>query len=215
MTRFHMRWGRFLWAACTLPLLSGLLPMMAAKAAPPPADPDWPCAQRLVPSLTLATVWSGPLPPAGADWRQDEAMEKLIETITPRDTPAEEGLAELKSYVEKLPPSERAQKIPLLAAGLVAATNEERGDVITKLEDLGHRQRLLAKRIEDDEETLAHPPPTLAADDRAGISERHDLLVHSYHDIGETIRYACQVPPELEARLGLYTRLLASYLGKS
>lgn len=186
-----------------------------AMAASPVSDPDWPCAQRLIPSLTLATVWNGPAPPAGADWHQDAALSALIEAITPREVPAEEGLARLKSYVESLPPAERAQKLPLLASALVAATNEERSALISRLEELGHRQRLLAKRIEDDEETLAHPPATLAADDRAGITERHDLLLRSYHDIGETIRYACQAPTELEARLGAYTRLLASYLEKS
>jgi|BEDMetMinimDraft_2_1075160.scaffolds.fasta_scaffold00987_4 hypothetical protein len=187
-----------------------------AAAAPPAQDPDWPCAQRLVPSLTLATVWSGPAPAAGVDWRQDAKMAELVEAVTPRDVPTEEGLARLKSYVESLPAGERAQKLPLLAAALVAATNEERGTLIERLKDLGHRQRLLAQRIEEDEETLTHSSDaTLTADDRAGITERHDLLVRSYHDIGETIRYACQAPTELEARLGAYTRLLASYLEKS
>ena len=31
----------------------------SAAAGPPPKDPDWPCVQRLVPTLTAGTFWAG------------------------------------------------------------------------------------------------------------------------------------------------------------
>ncbi len=191
--------------------------MLAAGAqAAPPSDPDWPCQQRLVPRLAFATYWTGPAPPAGADWHADPRLSALSEAIAPRDVATEDGIAKLTAFAQTLPEAERAKTLPLAFAALVDQTNEERDTVISQLKTLGARQRSLAKRIESDEAALQAAPADASGDaaaERAGITERHDLLVRSYHDIGETIRYACQVPSDLDARLGAYARALATQLG--
>ncbi len=187
-----------------------------AVAAPPAADPDWPCQQRLVPHLSPATYWTGPAPPAGVDWHADPKLSALIEAISPRDVPTEDGIAKLTAFAHSLPAAERAKSVPLAFTALVEQTNEERDAVIARLKSLGARQRSLAKRIESDEAALQAIPADASGDqaaERAGITERHDLLVRSYHDIGETIRYACQVPSDLDARLGAYARALQALLG--
>jgi hypothetical protein len=187
-----------------------------AVAAPPGADPDWPCQQRLVPHLSPATYWTGPAPPAGADWHADPKLSALIEAISPRDVPTEDGIAKLTAFAQSLPAAERAKSVPLAFTALVEQTNEERDAVIARLKSLGARQRSLATRIESDEAALQAIPADASGDqaaERAGITERHDLLVRSYHDIGETIRYACQVPSDLDARLGAYARALQALLG--
>ncbi len=188
----------------------------AARAAPPPADPDWPCQQRLVPHLSFANYWSGPAPASGADWHDNQSVATLAEAVSARDVTPEEGVAKLDAFVHGLPSTERATILPLLFTALVAQTNEQRDAVIARLKELAVRQRALAKRIEDDEAAMqANPADTTgpAADDRAAIAARHELLVRSYHDIGETIRYACQVPSDLDARLGAYARALTGALG--
>ncbi len=187
-----------------------------AVAAPPAADPDWPCQQRLVPHLSPATYWTGPAPPAGVDWHADPKLSALIEAISPRDVPTEDGTAKLTAFAQSLPAAERAKSVSLAFTALVEQTNEERDGVIARLKSLGARQRSLAKRIESDEAALQAIPADASGDqaaERAGITERHDLLVRSYHDIGETIRYACQVPSDLDARLGAYARALQALLG--
>lgn len=187
-----------------------------AVAAPPAADPDWPCQQRLVPHLSPATYWTGPAPPAGVDWHADPKLSALIEAISPRDVPTEDGIAKLTAFAHSLPAAERAKSVSLAFTALVEQTNEERDAVIARLKSLGARQRSLAKRIESDEAALQAIPADASGDqaaERAGITERHDLLVRSYHDIGETIRYACQVPSDLDARLGAYARALQALLG--
>ena len=187
-----------------------------AEAAPPAADPDWPCQQRLVPHLSPATYWTGPAPPAGVDWHADPKLSALIEAISPRDVPTEDGIAKLTAFAQSLPAAERAKSVSLAFTALVEQTNEERDGVIARLKSLGARQRSLAKRIESDEAALQAIPADASGDqaaERAGITERHDLLVRSYHDIGETIRYACQVPSDLDARLGAYARALQALLG--
>ncbi|WP_114911396.1 hypothetical protein [Acidibrevibacterium fodinaquatile] len=187
-----------------------------AVAAPPAADPDWPCQQRLVPHLSPATYWTGPAPPAGVDWHADPKLSALIEAISPRDVPTEDGIAKLTAFAQSLPAAERAKSVSLAFTALVEQTNEERDAVIARLKSLGARQRSLATRIESDEAALQAIPADASGDqaaERAGITERHDLLVRSYHDIGETIRYACQVPSDLDARLGAYARALQALLG--
>ncbi len=187
-----------------------------AVAAPPAADPDWPCQQRLVPHLSPATYWTGPAPPARVDWHADPKLSALIEAISPRDVPTEDGTAKLTAFAQSLPAAERAKSVSLAFTALVEQTNEERDGVIARLKSLGARQRSLAKRIESDEAALQAIPADASGDqaaERAGITERHDLLVRSYHDIGETIRYACQVPSDLDARLGAYARALQALLG--
>ena len=186
-----------------------------AVAAPPAADPDWPCQQRLVPHLSPATYWTGPAPPAGVDWHADPKLSALIEAISPRDVPTEDGIAKLTAFAHSLPAAERAKSVSLAFTALVEQTNEERDAVIARLKSLGARQRSLATRIESDEAALQAIPADASGDqaaERAGITERHDLLVRSYHDIGETIRYACQVPSDLDARLGAYARALQALL---
>lgn len=195
---------------------TAILLTLAAKAnATPPADPDWPCQQRLVAHLALATYWTGPAPPAGVDWHSDQRLAALVEQVSPRDVSAADGAANLNGFAKSVPAAERAKTLPLAFAALVEQTNEERDAVVSRLKDLAVRQRSLAKRIESDEAALQAIPTDATGDaaaERAGISERHDLLVRSYHDIGETIRYACQVPGDLDARLGAYARALAAHL---
>jgi hypothetical protein len=201
---------------CRTLLALSFLSLAANANAAAPADPDWPCQQRLVPHLAFATYWAGPAPPAGADWHADPHLAALIEEISPRGVATEDGIAKLTAFARGLSEAERAQTLPLAFAALVDQTNEERDTVISRLKALGARQRSLAKRIESDEAALQATPADAGGDaaaERAGIAERHDLLVRSYHDIGETIRYACQVPSDLDARLGAYARALAGQLG--
>ena len=58
------------------------------------SDPDWPCIQRKQPHLSLAQVWSGPVPDAAAeDLARSAAIQALAEVLgraiptmlTPRD----------------------------------------------------------------------------------------------------------------------------------
>jgi len=188
---------------------------IAAGAAPPARDPDWPCPQILVTKLSPATYWSGPAAQAGADWHADATLADLVTAISPRDVSVTDGTAKLAAFADQVPQDARARVLPLLFAGLVDQTNEERGAVIARIKELGARQRSLAKRIATDEARLQQLPESATGDaaaERAGITERHDLLVRSYHDIGATLGYACQVPSDLDARLGAYAQTLAARL---
>jgi hypothetical protein len=70
--------------------LAALWAVLAAGPAPaqPVEDPDWPCVQRKVPSLSLGQMWGGPIPQG--NWRDDPRMEALAGEIAARRSPLEE-----------------------------------------------------------------------------------------------------------------------------
>ena len=47
-----------------------------------------------------------------------------------------------------------------------------------------------------------------AAAKRIDLQQRHDFTARNFEEIQRTIRYACQTPVELDARLGAWARAL-------
>ena len=64
-----------------------------AAAQTEASDPDWPCVQRLVPTLGAAAYWGGPEPAEGTGWRDDPAASAVVAAAAPRDVDVERGTA--------------------------------------------------------------------------------------------------------------------------
>ena len=195
--------------------LAAALPAAVAWAEERAPSPDWPCMQRLVPELTAGAFWNGPAPAAGTDWRADSRVADLIGAIANRDLPVDEGEAKLKAFIDSLPADQRPTVLPELFAGLVDAVNGERHDVIVRLEELGRRQKSMADLVNKVTDELRAVPVDAAGDDaarRQEIDQRRNFLIRNYQQVQRTIQYACQVPADLEARLGRYARTLAAAL---
>lgn len=176
-------------------------------------DADWPCAQRLVPRLTAAAYWPGPAPPAGKD--PDPSIGGLVAAVTSRDIAPEDGEAKLAAYADNLPASVRPQRLAGTFGALVDATNAEREAIISRLEALARRQRELGDIVAKATDELRAIPPDATgsdADRRAEIVQRRNFLIRSVEETQRTMRYACEVPGQLEARLGRYARLLQAKL---
>jgi hypothetical protein len=204
-----MTMRRFAIPISALVMAIGLgLPAMSARAAPPVADPDWPCRQRLVPALTAATFWSGPPLPADVDWQADPRIAKEVEAVASRDVPVDDATADLTRFVDTVAPGERAALLPAVFIGLVAETNRQRGDVITHIKDLARRQRGIGDVIARITAELNGAPP----DPSSEIGQRRALVIRSFEETERTMRYACEVPVELEARIGSFARILAAPL---
>lgn len=184
------------------------LPAMAAFAAPPVADPDWPCRQRLVPELTAATFWSGPPLPADVDWQADPKVAKEVAAVAPRDVPVDDATSELTRFVDAVAQGERATLLPAVFIGLVAETNQQRSDVIAHIKDLARRQRSIGDVIARITAELHGAPP----DPNSEIGQRRALVIRGFEETERTMRYACEVPVELEGRIGSFARVLASPL---
>jgi hypothetical protein len=186
---------------------------LAATAAPPAADPDWPCVQRLVPHLTMGTYWTAVPVPSDPDWRTKPEVAAVVGAVAPRSVPAEKGVAALDAFAAGLPLDARAALLAETFAGLVDETNRQRGDVIERIKELARRQRALGDMVAQISEELRAVPAEGADTARHDeIVQRRALVIRGIEQTQYTMRYACDVPVQLEARLGAFARALQAKL---
>jgi len=191
----------------------GLAFVAAAKvhSAPPRAeDPDWPCQQRLVPKLTAAAYWSGAVLEGIGDWRADLEIAELVRRLAPRRVSTQEGLSEIAAFARSVP-TDRPRRLALVFHGLLDETDRERAGLIEQLKEIGRRQRELADlvaRLATELNAIAPDARGEAADKRTDLQQRHDFTARNFEEIQRTIRYACETPVELDARLGAWARAL-------
>lgn len=185
----------------------------AARAAPPVTDPDWPCQQPFMPTVSAASFWSGPA--AAGDWHAEPKVADLVRRIAPREVAAEDGVAAIQGFARPLSAEARKRLLPLALAGLVEETNGERSLLIEKLKDFGARQRKLSAlvaKLTDEHDAI---PADAQGDDarrRDDLAERMVYTIRAFDGMQRTIRYACETPVALEARLGAYARALQAAL---
>jgi hypothetical protein len=194
-------------------LLACLLPP-AAGAAPRGADPAWPCQQPLVPALSAGAIWTGPSLDGIGDWHDAPAAAALVARIVPRSVSAADGTAAIADFAAHLE-GDRARLIALAFAGLLEESNRQRGEVIDRLKSLAERQRNLADLIARLGAELDATPASAegeAAAQRTELSERLNFTTRAYTELQRTMRYACDVPVQIDARLGAYARALQAGL---
>jgi len=185
------------------------LALALAAAAALSENPDWPCPQRLVPRLTAAAYWNGPLDAEG-DWRADPGIAALVRRIAPRRVSTEAGLAEIEGFA-KTATVDRPHRLTLVFRGLLEETDQARTVLIGQLTQMGRRQRELAELVGRLADELRSVPPNAvgeAAEKRVDLQQRHDFTARNFEEIRRTIGYACAAPVELDARLGVWARAL-------
>ncbi len=193
-------------------LLAGLAALAVGAAGPPPADPDWPCVQRLVPTLTAGTIWAGS--EAAGDWRADPQVAAVVAEAAPRGRPVPGAVARLDAYAATLPAAGRPAALGLVFTGLVDETNRQRAEVIERLRGIARRQRSLTEITDRVTAELRALPADAPAAVREEVVQRRTFLIREYEEIGRTIRYACEVPGALEARLGSFAQALQKDLAQ-
>jgi hypothetical protein len=194
-----------------MPLGLAFAAAVNAYSAPPRAeDPDWPCQQRLVPKLTAAAYWSGPALEALGDWRADPEIADLVRRLASRRVSTQEGLSEIAAFVRSVS-TDRPRRLALVFHGLLEETDRERAGLIEQLKEIGRRQRELADLVARLATELNAIPPDAAGEAaarRIDLQQRHDFTARNFEEIQRTIRYACETPVELDARLGAWARAL-------
>jgi hypothetical protein len=191
--------------------LAVLLPS-AAAAAGRGGDPDWPCVQPLVPVISAATMWSGPPIDGIGDWRAEPSVAALVGRIAPRSVSTEDGEAAIAEFGHSLG-GDRKRPIALAFVGLLEETNRQRTEIIQRIKLLAERQRSLADLVAGlTAEVDATPEQGETAEQRKDIVERWTFTTRAYNELQRTMRYACDVPVQLDARLGAYSRALQAAL---
>jgi hypothetical protein len=190
--------------------VAAALTAAAAQTAPQRSeDPDWPCQQRLVPQLTAPAFWNGPLDTQG-DWQADSEIAELVLRLAPRRVTTEEGLATIADFA-KTASGDRPRRFALTFCGLLAETDRQRAVLIEKLKGIGRRQRELADLVARLAVELRSIPAVAvdeAAAKRVDLQQRRDFTARNFEEVQRTIRYACEMPVGLDARLGAWARAL-------
>src|SRR2546425_4537949 len=116
-------------------LAASLLALGAPWALAADADnPDWPCVQRKVATLTAAQMWDGPAVDDLTQWLDNEEIGKLIAVLASRRVPLEQAAAAIAQFAAAQPPDRRDHALKLLFAGLLRTVNSDRAAVIGGIE---------------------------------------------------------------------------------
>src|SRR5712692_1898819 len=105
-----------------------------ARAAAAADNPDWPCVQRKVATLTAAQMWDGPAVDDLTQWLDNEEIGKLIAVLASRRVPLEQAAAAIAQLAAAQPLDRRDDVLKLLFAGLISAVNSDRAVVIGGIE---------------------------------------------------------------------------------
>ncbi len=139
-------------------LAVALLTLASFPAASVPAgaagsDPDWPCVQILVPSLSSGQIWPGdPIEGKEGDWRGIPGTEAVLKQILDRRLDPEQEQAAIDRFADQLEANgaaaDRNAALTALFAGAFDALNQERGQAISAIKRYAHQQRVLLDSID-------------------------------------------------------------------
>lgn len=209
MWRFAMTQGKAM-RPLRVAFVAGVLaaaPGAVAQEAEP-VDPDWPCVQRKVPSLTPAAVWTGPAIDGADDWRQDDEVADLVVRLSQRRVPLEEAEAEIAEFAEALPENERDARLTALFAGLFQTMNAERGEIIEGIERFARRQKELAEEIRRMSGEGGDTTRSVATEAERELYWAHRI----FEERRRSLPYICEVPRLVERRLFALGRTIGQAL---
>lgn len=168
------------------------------------ADPDWPCRQILVGTISLPAVWSGPSI-EGVKWRGDAAAADLVARLAARRMPLDEAERAIDEFAGAKG-AERASRLTALFAGLFETLNAERAQVIDGLHRFGRRQRELAAKIRAENALIqsgsgAPSPQEGGGPDQKASAETLALDLRLFDEQRQSLTYVCETPTLIEQRL--------------
>ncbi|MGY2047382.1 hypothetical protein [Methylobacterium sp. JK268] len=199
------------------PLFLALLAaaLSTAAAAQPRPDPDWPCAQRKVPTLGYGSVWTGPDPAAALqDWGRDREAAQLAQKLASRKTPLEEVDPLLADFVEKAG-AEKDVRLTRVFAGVFDVLNEERNKVVAGIGRYARGQRVMAERIRDEGGQISEiktSPDVKETKELTDLETRFNWDKRIFQERSQSLTYVCEVPTLLEQRLGEVARKIQAKL---
>jgi hypothetical protein len=170
------------------------------------ASADWPCTQRKVAKLTSAQMWDGASVDDLTQWRDNEAITKLIAVLTSRRVPLEQATAAIAEFAAAQPQEKRDEALKLLFAGLLSTVNTDRAIVMRGIERFQQRQKARAAEIERQGTAIRQLRERAASDEKArselaAAEDRYKWDVRVFSERQQSLPLACEVPVLIEQRL--------------
>lgn len=184
-------------------------PPVGAKPGDPAYDnPDWPCVQRKVPTLTSAQIWAGPPVDDLKGWEDDPKIKELTTYLISRRIPLEDAEKAIKDYAQSLPEGERDKKLTELFASILSATNKDRSFVMRRIEEFQRRQRARAKELEREGQKLVEMNQQIPPDEQMGPrdakltpeQQEYNWNARIFQERQQNLTVACEIPVLIEQR---------------
>lgn len=188
-----------------------LLLSASAAAAQPRPNPDWPCVQRKVETLSPGQFWTGPDIASAGDWGDDTDAAVLAQKIASRRTELSQVDPLLDAYVAKLGSDKEAKDKALthVYAGVFEVINGERNKVMGGIARYAQGQRRMAERIRDEADKISevkdapsHGDVTELPKDQTDLESKFAWDRRIFQERSQSLTYVCEVPQLLEQRLG-------------
>jgi hypothetical protein len=183
----------------------------AAMAAEPskdarPSNPDWPCIQHKVPTLTSAQMWDGPSVDDLEEWRDNPEIVKLISTLASRRVPIERAAAAIEEFAAAQPKDKRDEALKQLFAGLLRNVNADRAVVMAGIERFQKRQKARAEEIQRQGDAIRQLRTKAEKEEKARAElttaeDRYNWDVRVFTERQQSLPLACEVPVLIEQRL--------------
>ena len=202
-------------------LVLALVALSGPALAQPRQDPDWPCVQRKVATLSPGQFWTGPDIAAAGDWGSDSDAAVLAQKIASRRTELSEVGPLLDAYVAKLGTDKDAKDKALsrVYAGVFEVLNSERDKVMSGIGRYAQGQRRMAERIRDEADKISQVKDAPSASDATELPKDQSELETKFawdrrifQERSQSLTYVCEVPQLLEQRLGELARLIQARL---
>lgn len=202
--------GRAPRAVLLLAVLAGALSGRAVAAQ----ESDWPCQQRLVPTLEAGQMWGGPPLDGVAGAERSPEIVGLARELASVELPQAAMEAKVKDFAGAIAQDQRVAGLSQLFVVSLADLNLQRDRLIAAIRRYTTRQQQLAARIGDETRELdaaqrtASPDATRIAELQA--SRDWDLRVHT--DRQRSLREVCDQPVRVEQRAFAVARAIQGEL---
>ncbi len=200
----------------TAVLVSSLLLAAPSLAASTEPGSTWPCVQRKVAEVSLASIWQrGDLPDSARQLATDPAVQALAEKLAARRTPMDEADAEIKAFAREAGANRDAMLQGLFLA-LFDRMKSERSEVMAGIERYGRHQIDLAAKVKAEQQELDRMRSDPKADQTklASANDQHVWNLRVFEERQKSLSFVCEVPTIIERRLFSLARLIQGELGK-
>jgi hypothetical protein len=183
-------------------------PVGAKPGDPAYGNPDWPCVQRKVLTITSAQIWDGPPIDDLKSWEDDEKIAELTKYLMSRRIPTEDAEKAIKDYAQGIPEGERDKKLTELFASVLHATNQDRQFVMGRVEEFQRRQQARSKELEREGQKLAEMNQAIPAEEQMGPrdtkltseQEEYNWNARIFQERQQNLTVACEIPVLIEQR---------------
>lgn len=181
-------------------------------------DPNWPCVQVKVPTLSYGQMWGGPpLDDALKAWRGDEKIEDLVETLAARRTKIDAAKAAIADFA-KSAGKDADGKLTLVFAGLFETINSQRSQIMHGIERYAVKQRTLSEKIKAESIKIADEQKSMAEQNTPEALQQQQALdwdTRIYDERSQQLTFVCETPVILEQRAFDLGREIQAHLGQS